>query len=52
MRTKPKPYKTRTTNGGCHRGLREEWYRAEDFLSCLGNGKTIYEIESEDEDEE
>ena len=23
--------------------------RAKEFLSCLGNGKTIYEIESEEE---
>jgi len=26
--------------------------RANEFLSCLGNGKTIYEIESDEEDNE
>ena len=26
--------------------------RAKDFLSCLGNGKSIYQIESEEEEED
>jgi hypothetical protein len=26
--------------------------RAEEFLMCLGNGKTIYQIESEEETDE
>ena len=26
--------------------------RAKEFLSCLGNGKTIYEIEREEQEEE
>lgn len=26
--------------------------RAKEFLSCIGNGKTIYEIESEEDIEE
>ena len=29
--------------------MSDEEERAEEFLSCLGNGKTIYECEAENE---
>lgn len=32
-----KPYKTRTTEGGCHRGLKEEW-----FDSMMDDAKKRY----------